>query len=498
MTDHLGDAIDKLAKADDSAESAPVIDAKPGDEITEERAVVEYGLTGLKRSSGDVTEEWKSTLAGGQAIKVYTEMKDTDAVIGGILHSIQMLIRQVEWNAVPFDQEKASLDNAQFLKEVMDDMNMTFHDTISEVVSMLPFGWSYHEIVYKRRVGPNETDPAKRSKYTDGKIGWRKIPIRSQDTLEKWEFDEHGGIRGMWQTSPPDYEQRFIPIEKALLFRTSVTKNNPEGRSILRNAYRSYVFKKRFEEIEGIGVERDLAGIPMALVDPKIMRADASPADKAIFEAIKTLVVNLRRDQQEGIVFPKAYDDRGNLLYELTLLNSGGARQYNTEQIIDRYDRRMAQSVLADFIMLGHESVGSFALSSSKTKLFAVALGAWLDMIAGVFNEFAIPRLFHLNGIDENLPRLEHTDLEIPDLAEIGDFLSKLAGIGMIIDDDATEDHLRSIAKLPPRPMTEERLRDQIRAEREKKTLEQLRIPLQQENVPGGEQQANEEKGGNA
>ncbi|MGI6498023.1 MAG: hypothetical protein ACOX0U_04265 [Oscillospiraceae bacterium] len=47
-----------------------------------------------------------------------------------------------------------------------------------------------------------------------------------------------------------------------MIFRTKSRKGSPEGRSILRNAYRSWYFKRRIQEIEGIGIERDLAGFP--------------------------------------------------------------------------------------------------------------------------------------------------------------------------------------------------------------------------------------------
>ena len=62
---------------------------------------------------------------------------------------------------------------------------------------------------------------------------------------------------------PPSYNLYTIPIDKALLFRTKSRKDNPEGRSILRNAYRSWYFKRRIQEVEGIGIERDLAGLPV-------------------------------------------------------------------------------------------------------------------------------------------------------------------------------------------------------------------------------------------
>jgi hypothetical protein len=36
----------------------------------------------------------------------------------------------------------------------MDDMSHTWDDMISEILTMLVYGWSWHEIVYKKRVGP--------------------------------------------------------------------------------------------------------------------------------------------------------------------------------------------------------------------------------------------------------------------------------------------------------------------------------------------------------
>ena len=90
------------------------------------------------------------------------------------------------------------------------------------------------------------------------------MPIRAQETLFRWVFDGTGGIKAMVQMAPPGYTQRVIPIEKSLLFRTGHPQGQPRGLAILRNAYRPWFFKKRLEEFEAIGVERDLAGMPVA------------------------------------------------------------------------------------------------------------------------------------------------------------------------------------------------------------------------------------------
>jgi len=50
----------------------------------------------------------------------------------------------------------------------------------------------------------------------------------------------------------------------------------------------------------------------------------------------------------------------------------------------------MAMTVLADFILLGHEAVGSKSLGVSKIELFTMALSAWLDEVSAVMNEYAI------------------------------------------------------------------------------------------------------------
>ena len=227
----------------------------------------ETGVTGLRRAGGHVHEEFLTQLAGYRAIQIYREMRENDPIIGAIFYAIDKLLRQVSWRVQPASSSLEDVRAAKFIESCMKDMSMTWEDTISEILSMLTYGFSYHEIVYKKRNGMEVSGEA-RSKYSDGLIGWRKIPIRAQETRQQWEFDEAGGIRGMTQSAAPDYTLHFIPIEKALLFRTTTNKNNPEGRSILRNAYRPWYFKRRIEEIEAIGIERDLAGFPIMYVDP--------------------------------------------------------------------------------------------------------------------------------------------------------------------------------------------------------------------------------------
>lgn len=419
------------------------------------RVFAEYGQTGLKNWGGRVDEEWLMQLASQEKrIKIYREMRDNDPVIGAVLYAIDMLIRQATWRVSPAGPQNEYQEAATFVEECMDDMSQPWLDIISEVLSFLVYGWSYHEIVYKQRAGEQQEEKEKpSSKFNDNRIGWRKLPIRSQDTLDQWQIDTSGGIQGLWQIPPTSGMRLFVPIEKALLFRTSVHKGSPEGRSLLRNIFRPWMFKKRIEEIEGIGIERDLAGLPVVYAPTRIMLSNATADEAAVYAQLKKIVQNVRRDEQEGLIMPGDRDENGQLLYELKLLSTGGTRQFNVGEVVNRLDQRIAASVLADFILLGQQKVGSFALASSKTELFSMALGTYMGGIAEVMNRYAIPRLFAINGwAQDKLPRLEHGDVEMPNLAELGAFITQLAAAGApLFPDEDLEAHIREMARLPKR-----------------------------------------------
>jgi len=407
----------------------------------------EIGRIGQRRYGGIIYEEFLHELRGRRGIEAYREMSENDDIVGAILFAIEMLVKQCDWTVEPAGGAAKDKEAAEFVESCMNDMQDTWIDTISEILSFLTYGWSYHEIVYKRRMG-HTRNPRTKSKYNDGLIGWRKLPIRAQETLYQWEYDNEDNLLGMTQQPPPDYGMFTIPVEKALLFRTKSRKNNPEGRRILRNAYRSWYFKRRIQEIEGIGIERDLAGLPVLYApetsdiwNPNI------PDNPEKLSRLEDIVRNIRRDEMEGIVLPNNY--------KLELLTSGGARQFDTNAVINRYDTRIAMTVLADFIFLGHDKTGSWALSSDKTQLFAVAIGAFLDIICETFNSQGIPALIDINrqhfaGITE-YPKMTHGDIEDADITKVSAFIKDMVGIGVLVPDDGLEDYIRQAGHLPGR-----------------------------------------------
>jgi phage gp29-like protein len=379
-------------------------------------------------------------------------MSENDPVIGSILYAIEKIILRLEWTIQPSSDKQEDRDTAEFVEQCLYDMSDSWDSTLSQILSMLVYGYAFHEIVYKIRDGAGNEDPSRRSAFSDGKIGWRKWPIRGQETHNNWMFDEGGGIQGFEQIDPYGAGIHRIPIDKGLLFRTTSAKNNPEGKSLLRTSYRPWYFKRRIEEMEAIGIERDLAGLPIAYMPPEYLSSAATADQQAVRDSIVSIVQNVKRNEQEGIVFPLVFDDRGNKMFSIELLNSGGSRQFDTDKVISRYDQRIAMSVLSDFILLGHERTGSFALGSSKIDLWTMAIEAICKSIAEVINYHAIPRLLKMNGMKiGSTPQLVYSEVSHIDLTEIADYVSKLTTAGAITPDEDMEEFLRGLAGLPMR-----------------------------------------------
>jgi hypothetical protein len=428
---------------------------------------VEYGRTGVKRFGMFVLDDFLEQLqTSAKAIAVYREMSDNDAVIGSMLFAIRMLCRGTRWYVESGEKKPGKNDDdaVEFLESCMNDMQTPWVDVINEALSFLPYGWAVQEIVYKQRVGFEEQDPTKHSNFDDGRMGWRKISLRSQITLFGWQFAEDGSndAVAMRQLSPPDFKMVDIPLVKCLHYVTDSSKGNPEGRSILRNSVEAWTIRHQLEKIEAIGIERDLVGYPVLYIPGAIMNSEAE-ADQATLAEYQTLVTGIRRDSSEGAILPSDtvldMDGKptGVKQYSLELLTSGGQRSINTSEVIKRYDTKILSTLLADIINLGHDNVGSYALADAKNNVFIMAIEAFLDIICEAFNRQAIPRLFAMNPElrkkIKKLPVLKHDHIKGTDLEVLGNYLKslKMAGIPIVLTDEMIK-YVYNAAELPEAP----------------------------------------------
>lgn len=406
---------------------------------------IELGATGLKHDNHYIFEEFLPQLASFQLrMKFYREMIDNDPVVGACMSAIKMIVKQATWHVDAADDTNEAMRAKVFVEEALSDMENTWPQTVSRALSMAGYGFSLFEILYKRRQGW-VGDESFSSKYDDSAIGWRNFAVRSQDSVHEWLIDDYGRYQGFIQQAAPLYKMVPIPGEKTVLFRSGDEKDSPEGKSAIRNSVRPYWFKKRLEEIEAIGIERDLNGIPIAKVPSRVMSQSATDEERRVLAGIKGMLDNLKNARGAGIIWPNDYDAAtGKPFYEIELMSSRGRRTHDTNTIINRYNKAIAASMLADFILIGHENVGSFALASAKTHLFSVAIGSYLEEIRDVMNKVAIPRLLRLNGMFSTpSPMMRFSDIETIELDNLARYVSALSGAGIDLRGEDIQGYLK-------------------------------------------------------
>jgi hypothetical protein len=144
-------------------------------------------------------------------------------------------------------------------------------------------------------------------------------------------------------------------------------------------------------------------------------------------------------------------------------------------------------TVLADFILVGHQGTGSYALHTDKTGLFRASMNSISSSIADVFNRYAIPRLFEVNGWKvEQLPKLIPGDIDPPDLTQLSQFMGQLTTAGLQwFPDPELEKFLRDAARLPKLDETSEQVK-----ETEARQANIMRLAQQRLDLIGLSQQA--------
>lgn len=405
-----------------------------------------FGVSGVAHygKQSRVEDEWHPNLRGRTALKVYREMRDNDSTIGASANIIEQAVAQVKWRFDAASEERRAVEAAKLCEECKNDMETTWSDVISNLLSGLWFGWASLEKVYKVRDGLN-------SKFSDNRIGIQGLFMRRQDTLEAWEWDTASGDRviGWWQQSwSTQTVPVLLPMAKLVHFRTVSNGQNPEGRSLLRNVYRSWFFLKRLQEIEGIGFERNLEGIPVIRLPLSLW--DAKGEGRAPYDRMVQLI---KRNEHLGMTFPAKFDREGKPTgYDIELLTSSAAAAVMAaiREAIRDYAKEMAIVLNTGFQKLGMNSVGSYALSSDQTSMFAMGLGALLKRMKETLQADLFDELQEINGYKpEEYAKLEHSDIEKPDVSKWAEAMSKLTMVDLLRPDDGARGVVRDLLTLP-------------------------------------------------
>ena len=400
----------------------------------------EMGNLGLSIFQGVSTSDLKRELNWPASINTFKQM-NAHGTINSAMTLFDNIIGKAQWSITPpKDATEEEKKQCEILGTMMHDMEGTWSEFIRDVLSMNIFGFSVHEKVYRKRYTSNG------SLYNDGLIGWKKLPIRAQETIEKFIFSTDGNdILGVKQnlSGVTDNYNRFsnridnevvLPRSKVMLFRAGKHRGDPFGKSPLREAYLAWRFLTALEDLEATSIAKDVSGLPVLSIPPQYLSEDASPSQKAIRQYYESSMRNLQMNQQSAMILPLAYCEVSKQpLFKLELLSMDGKKAFDISKVKEYYKNSIVTSLFSETTSMGQTQVGSFALGSLKNTMTGMAAESMIKSIRDVIQRDLIEQTYTLNNWPtDRMGTLDYDNLDSTDVEGISKAFQRYASTGLL------------------------------------------------------------------
>lgn len=388
---------------------------------TKNKSGTELGRTGTNIFSGMINEEYLGELSGTRAMKVYDEMRKSDATVKAALLAIQLPIRRAQWFITPGTDDDQGKEIAEFVdKALFQYQSITWDDILRQALLSTAYGVMVFEKVFEiKTIGSKQV------------VCWKKFAPRLPKSIIAWQMEN--GDDGIQQQTI-DGSNVSIPIEKLLIFVQEKEGDNWWGISALRAAYKAWYMKKNLEVIDAIAHERQGLGVPFVKLPPSASDQDKTQAT--------TILSNMRAHDGGYLLEPD------NMSVEFKDMHSGTTK--DAARAIDYHDRQIVKAVLAQFLSLGSGPSGSYGLSQDHSTLFLQSIEAIANNICDVINKYAIEQLVNLNfdGVQE-YPKLEYSGISRKDVEGLSTAYQRLMQSGGLKKNDADDGYLRKVLGLP-------------------------------------------------
>ena len=371
----------------------------------------------------------KDDLTFPYSIKTFEKM-GKDTTLASALNAVQVIALRVPRYIEPYNETTTHKNRASFIDECLgiavdnNDMTHSFDEFLREALSMNKYGFSVHEKVFRvrrKKFG---------SKYDDGKVGIKRLPIRPQNTIEEFSYDKDGReIVGVVQRQSErrvnallksmmkvngnrtDNGDIAIPIDSLLLFKADSSNGKGEGVSPLSYVYDTWRDYQRYKDLEGIASSKNLNGLPIIWMPSEYMTDDPADEMGRVYRTLVDGVQKIAIGEQSMLALPSDREDmtgQGGKLFDFSLMSSSSSNITAITAIIDRLKKEMLLCLFAKDIAEN--------IDSTKTSMLNMLVESRVKEIFTVLNDDLIPHLFRLNGWDDTkTPKIKYGKLrEIP------------------------------------------------------------------------------------
>lgn len=358
------------------------------------------------------------------SVQTYDQMAK-DTILAAALSAVETIAVRVPRYIEPYNQSPMHKNRAEFVEQCLgitgdnNDMTHSFNEFLVDCLSKNKFGFSIHEKVFRIRRAKYG------SKYDDGKVGIKRLPIRPQTTIERFDYDSEG--RELTGVVQKQSEARTIALAKSkgvkfngeviipranfLHFTTGGGHGRAEGVSPLSFVHKTWRDYQRYKDLEGIAASKNLNGLPVIWMPSEYMTDDPNDPLSETYTTLRDGVSKIAIGEQSSLVLPSDREDatgQGGKLFDFTLMSASSSNITAITSIIERLKKEMLLCLFASEI--------DDSIDGTKTSMLSMLVENRIKEIFTVLNTDLIPHLFRLNGWDETqVPRLRYGKLrEIP------------------------------------------------------------------------------------
>lgn len=395
------------------------------------------GSTAQTVSEGYVSpDERDPRMIGAQRFDEFNRMIQDFTIVAASVRLTLNLIAKAVWNVTPpTDEDDKPLPGgeelADLLKSMMDDIEgSTWSRTVRRVAMFIFMGFTLHETTMKLR--------------DDGHITIGRIGHRPQKTISRWDIKDDV-ILGVWQRQANGQEV-YIPRDKLIYAVDDSLTDHPEGQGLLRHIRRATKRLKGYEELEEVGFENDLRGIPVARIPMSEIDAKASKmakdgqawANRIRAPFLKFIQGHVRNKKQGMLLNSETYrgmDDARSPSavpkWAVELLQGESTTSDAIANAIKRLREEIALALGTEHLLTGTDGKGSMALSKTKSGSFYMTIISALGEIVAVMKSDWRDQIWEANGWPEDLkPDLAVEEIRDEDVEEITNALANMARAG--------------------------------------------------------------------
>ena len=402
-------------------------------------------------------EERSEKLQGRKKYETYINMLSNVTVIAASVRYFLNLTARTTWTFHPAkDDSEEAKKYATLASDILfKDPKTSWHRVVRRLALYRFYGFSIQEFTVYRR--------------EDGVISVYDIMNRPQSTIREWVFNPRTSeLEGVVQEHPQTSELFNLPREQILYIVDDTISDSPSGLGLLRHIVAAADALKRYEQLEGIGFETDLRGIPVGRA-PMSALAQMVKSGTITREQMNTLLKPIKDFLKNHIKSPKlsmlldshpyhAQDEAQRpspqKQWDIELLKSTSTSLEAVARAIQRLNREIARVLGTEQLMLGEDIAGSFALSKDKTQSFIMLVEGALKEMKEVVKRDLLTPIWLLNGWPlDMMPEPATESANYKDIEEIARALQYLTLAGTPIHpDDPAVQVIREIANLPPMP----------------------------------------------